>query len=193
MPEQDSDKLHTEMAPLMEAVGHVAHHWARLEHEINKMIWALAALEPEDGACITAQIPSMVPRLRALIALVHKNGAGKALLKDLNRFSGKADGLARRRNRVIHDPWFFRENRSENHSQIEFGRLEVTADRRLTYEVKPQTRKEVLDIAHDILAAIKEFNSLRERIHGELKEQIESRLGISLEDILDFPTPDNGT
>ena len=72
--DDDIEKLHRKITPLMEAIGYVAHHWARLEHEINQMIWALAAIVPPDGACLTAQIPSIVPRLRALIALADNNG-----------------------------------------------------------------------------------------------------------------------
>ncbi len=192
-PKDDPDEIHRRMAPLMEAIGHVAHHWARLEHEINQMIWALSALSPADGACITAQISAIMPRMRALIALADKNGCSKGLLKALNSFSGEADKLSRRRNRVIHDPWFFRYLPDEGGARVEYGRLEVTADRHLVYEIKPQTRKEVLDVAHKITAANKKFRSLRNQIHAELKEQLESRLGTSLEDFLDSPVPDSET
>jgi hypothetical protein len=187
---KNTASVHRVIAPLMEAIGHVAHHWARLEHEINQVIWILAGTSAAYGACITAQIPSIVPRLRALTALAQNNGVSTAVIKDLNRFSGKADKLSRRRNRTIHDPWFFREYRAGLRSYVEFGRLEVTADRRLTYEIKPQSRKAVLDIAHDIIAAHKEFTLLRDRIFGELREQIELRLGKRIEEALDFPGPD---
>jgi hypothetical protein len=185
--DNDTEAYHLKFAPIMMAIGHVAHHWSRLEYAINQMIWAMSAVSPADGACITAQIPSIVPRLRALIALANNHGASKSLIKDLNRFVSKADAIARRRNRAIHDPWFFREVSLKDMTVIEFGRLEITADKRLTYEVKSQTVKEVLKIAHDIIAAHKEFMSLRERLWNELKERLELRLGKSLADFLDFP------
>lgn len=72
-PENDSTTRFA-LLPLLEAIGYVATGWARLEHNINLAIWRLAAVEDADGACITAQIPSIVPRMRALIALVHRNG-----------------------------------------------------------------------------------------------------------------------
>jgi hypothetical protein len=185
---ESPEDVHKRIAPLLEAIGYVAVHWARLEHEINQAIWALCALESADGACLTAQIPSIMPRMRALIALVHKNGCGEKLLTDLNRFAGEADKLARRRNRVIHDPWYFRDDTN----QI-FGRLEVTADKRLVYEIKLQTRKDVLDIAHEIIAAQKTFEALRARINAEFQAQLESRLGTDSEGSPDFPNPDTET
>ena len=191
--ESEEDIVHKKIAPLMEAIGHVAHHWSVLEYEINQMIWALAGLNPADGACITAQIASVLPRLRALIALADQHGASPELLQDLNKFSGRADAAARQRNRILHDPWFFREYQGKQFTVVEYGRLEVTADRRLAYAMKTQSRKEVLDVAHVIIAIRDEYRALRGRIHAELKEQLESRLGKSLEDFLRYPIPDSET
>ena len=160
-------ELNAATAPLFMAIGHVAHHWSALEYEINKLIWKIAGVEESDGACITAQIPSIMPRFRALISLAHKHGCSDATIKELNRFSTKADGVARQRNRVIHDPWFFRLNPEVE--QLEYGRLEITADRKLVYEVKPKTVKEVLGIAHEIIDAKKTFMEIRSKIETELK------------------------
>lgn len=176
MADEDSSKMseervHAVTAPLFLAIGHVAHHFSRLEYEVNQSIWEIVGVEPSDGACITSQIPSIMPRFRALIALVHKHGGSDLLLKDLNRFASETDAIARQRNRVIHDPWFFRLNAEIE--RIEYGRLEISADRRLTYEVKPKTSKEVLDIAHKIIDATSKFNGLRERIRAELKARRE--------------------
>lgn len=185
--EEDPESVHKRIAPLVEAIGYVAVHWARLEHEINQAIWALSALDSEDGACLTAQIPSIVPRMRALIALVHKNKCSDELIGDLNRFSADADKLGRRRNRTLHDPWFFREDTDKV-----FGRLEVTADRRLVYEIKPQTRKDILDIAHDIIAAQKTFEGLRSRISDELRAQLVPHPDKDSEDSPGSPDQDSG-
>ncbi len=162
-------------AALLAAIGSVASIWAELEHEINRAIWALTSMSDGDGACVTAQILAILPRMRALIALAHRSGSGEELLKDLNKFSGVVEGLGRRRNRIIHDPWFVKTDESE------FGRLEITADRRLVFEIRPESPAEVLEVSDEILNAIDAFSKLRQRINDDLtadaKERIGARLG----------------
>ena len=87
--------IHGVTAPIFFAIGHVAHHWSRLEYEINRTIWAFSRLSPHDGACITSQIASVIPRMRALIALADKYECPRTTLKDLNRFSADADKLSK--------------------------------------------------------------------------------------------------
>lgn len=175
--------------PLMEAIGYVAASWARLEHAVNLQIWRLSSMSDEDGACITAQIPSILPRLRALIALVHRIGVSEGLIKDLNKFSKRADEVARQRNRIIHDPWFVAKD------ETAFGRLEITADRKLVLEMKKQTPDEIRNVVRKISALITEFDVLRVRVSNELtertKEQIESHRGKGSADFLDCLGPDS--
>jgi hypothetical protein len=185
---QGEDELHALTAPLFLAIGHVAHHFSRLEHQVNQLIWEIAGIDSNDGACITSQIPSIMPRFRALIALAHKHGCSSRLLKDLNRFATDADAIARQRNRIIHDPWYFRVNAEIE--AIEYGRLEISADRKLTFEVKPKTSKEVLDVAHKIIDATTQFKELQERVRAELKALRESPPGTSSEGSPDHQSPD---
>src|SRR5947209_12725652 len=91
--------------PLMAGIGRVAAVWAKLEFLINEMIWDLANVDIRSGACITSQLTSPVSRMRALIALVRLHGGKDDLITDLNKLSGRIDALARRRNRIVHDPW----------------------------------------------------------------------------------------
>ena len=37
-------------------IGHIAALWAKLEYEMNLMIWHLANVDIQAGACVTAQI-----------------------------------------------------------------------------------------------------------------------------------------
>jgi hypothetical protein len=167
----------------------VATGWATLEHEINQVIWRLASMSNGDGACITAQIPAILSRMRALIALAHRSGCDSDLLKELNRFSSEVDGLSRRRNRIIHDPWFVKPDQSA------FGRLEITADRRLIFEMRPEGAPEVLAVAQEINDAKGAFVKLRDRIRDSVvahaKEQIEAHHGKGSADFLDRPDQDN--
>jgi hypothetical protein len=42
--------------PVYTLIGKVASKWSHLEHTLDLIIWDLAGIEPEKGACITAQM-----------------------------------------------------------------------------------------------------------------------------------------
>ena len=90
---------------LFEAIGALVVCWSSLEYQINAAIWALSATSDRDGACVTAQLPTILSRMRAFIALVKESHGSPALIKDLNAFASHADDLGRERNRIIHDGW----------------------------------------------------------------------------------------
>ncbi len=52
-------------------------------------------------------------------------GASTKLIADLNKLYNRADGLARQRNRMVHDPWLAAEDKTV--------RVEVTAHKKLCY------------------------------------------------------------
>src|SRR5438045_3311094 len=66
------------------AIGHVSTIFAKFELLVNEMIWLLANVGIDEGACITSQIPSPLSRLRALIALVAVRGGKGNLINELN-------------------------------------------------------------------------------------------------------------
>jgi hypothetical protein len=87
------------------AIGNLTSMWSRLEYMVDRTIWELAAPKTLDrGACITAQLIGIGPRLNALIALATLSGASPTLLKKFNQFRGYAVGLGNKRHRIIHDP-----------------------------------------------------------------------------------------
>jgi hypothetical protein len=103
--------------------------WSAFETRLNHTIWRLAGVEQFAGACLTAQIVAPVGRFKALVALAKFRGASDERCKALNSLSGAADGVARQRNRLVHDPAYFRENQAY--------RLHITADRSIDFEMKP--------------------------------------------------------
>jgi hypothetical protein len=154
------DDFDARMQPYVSRIGRVAAGWARLEYLTNEIIWHLANVEYEFGACITAQIMSPSNRVRALISLVRLRGGKEPLLAELNKFSVAADGLARRRNRVVHDPWLIGPDQTH--------RVEITADKRLTFEAKETTLAEIEAIALAIKDTIARLIELYDRIKSEL-------------------------
>ncbi|SOE17478.1 hypothetical protein SAMN05877838_2378 [Hoeflea halophila] len=110
-------------------VGRVAMGWAAFETRINHTIWRLAGVEQYAGACLTAQITAPVPRFKALVALAKFRGASEERCKALNSLSAAADGVARQRNRLVHDPAYTNDGKP--------FRLHITADRAIDFEMKP--------------------------------------------------------
>jgi hypothetical protein len=96
--------------PHYAAVGRVASKWAQLDHHIQELIWGLAGLDEMTGACITSQIGNSGRLMDALLALLEQKGATKKALQPLRSLSEVIGIKQRMRNRIVHDPWYFRFN-----------------------------------------------------------------------------------
>jgi hypothetical protein len=86
------------------AIGRIAETWAQFEHQIDLGIWQLSDTHQQLAACITAQLASYYPKMKALIALAEIRGASADSVKKLNSFLGSLVPLADKRNRSVHDP-----------------------------------------------------------------------------------------
>jgi hypothetical protein len=133
----DDPSTNTLRDKLYIAIGSVANAWANLEFDINETIWELANVEQTAGACITAQIVPIGGRIRSLVSLIALRGGQMDLLKKVNQFAKTADGFGRRRNRIIHDPWYIREDTKEPHQ------LRITADKALDFDFTNMSIDEV--------------------------------------------------
>jgi hypothetical protein len=89
-------------------VGRVASEWSRFEHTLDLIICDLANIEPEKGACITAQIMGPAPRLRAIITQLNQinTEASSELTKAFRELMHVSQDTAEDRNRLIHDAWY---------------------------------------------------------------------------------------
>ena len=137
------------------AVGRVAATWANFEHDIQLQIWNLANVEHDVGACMTSQIGSSGRLLDCLIALLTYRGTAKDHLKSLNSFAADVAKKQRKRNRIVHDPWFFR---FEDNSPPRPFRQEISAVKLLIYETIEEPTDKLKRFVSDI-------HSLRERLH----------------------------
>jgi hypothetical protein len=97
--------------PIYSLVGQVAASWAHIDHLLDILIWQLADVDAQAGACITAQIGGTYGRFKAVIALLtfHQQRTNKNL-KDLigkaTELSQKANNYGEGRHRAVHDPWY---------------------------------------------------------------------------------------
>jgi hypothetical protein len=144
------------------ALGEIAASWASLEFTLNHIIWDLMGVEQRIGACVTSQMIGPTPRMKALVALVTERGGKEELIKAINSFSGTIEGLGRQRNRFLHDLW------TENTLTGGTFRVEITADRSVTYELKPDELIVMAKLTKDIRKASDDSAPLYARIISEL-------------------------
>jgi hypothetical protein len=86
---------------------------------------------------LTAQFPTVVARLDALIALARVRRISSARVNKLNTFREQAMRLCHERNRIVHDPWFYAFETKKHY------RLQKTAKAKLDYAYKPVTEEEL--------------------------------------------------
>lgn len=97
--------------PVYSLIGQVASNWSHIEHTLDLVIWELADIDPEAGACITAQMMGAFARFKAIIALLtfhqrRTNKDLKGLIDKATELSQKANVPGEQRNRTVHDPWY---------------------------------------------------------------------------------------
>lgn len=96
--------------PMQRLIGRVATEWANLEHSLDIVIWSLLGGSKRAAACVTSQLMGATPRFRSVIALVKMSllddEMKKELIQHFERLLNKTYGVADKRNRIIHDPWF---------------------------------------------------------------------------------------
>ena len=144
------------------AIGKVASNWAVFEQIANSFLWELAEINDRAGACITAQIPHLGRTLAALLALVRLRGGNDALISDINKFQRDTEGLGRRRNRIVHDPWDVDDE--TGHPR----RLEISADKRPVFGFEIVPISEVERLVDEIGEHTDRFIALANRALAEV-------------------------
>ena len=93
-------------------VGRVAASWSHLEHTLDLIIWSLAGIEAEKGACITSQMLGATNRYKTIISLLkqRKTRAFAQLASDADALMRKSYDGQEERNRIVHDAWYLYED-----------------------------------------------------------------------------------
>jgi hypothetical protein len=96
--------------PIYSLVGRVASAAAHLEHTLDLIIWDLARIDHQAGACITAQLTGAQPRYRAIISILKINFRTdpryKPFIEEVNQLLEGTHKPGDDRNRIVHDPWY---------------------------------------------------------------------------------------
>ena len=139
------------------AIGKVIDAWGDLEFEVDRVIWELMGVQQPFGACVTSQLISIHPKLRAVRALLHLWGADD-LADQVGSFAGGMHELTELRNRTVHDKRFIL------YPQNDVVRFEITAPRKLTFEAKIERRDDLNDIVRRIREKVQLFDDIRDKI-----------------------------
>lgn len=143
------------------AIGKLVDAWADLEFEVDLAIWKLQGVEQALGACVTAQLVSILPKLDALRSLANRLGLGETIDKKLKRFHGDIGPLVSERNRRVHDKrvvFFSSDIRGE------VCRFEVSAKSTLKWGPALERIDELTELFRRIRWKIQEFEKIKEEI-----------------------------
>jgi hypothetical protein len=153
------------------AMGKVADAWADLEFEIDSLIWELLQTPQALGACVTAQMVSVHPRMSALVSLVTLWELNDERTTELKRFHGKLGILADKRNRLIHD------KRMIMWKTKGVVRFEISARNKLKFEPVPEDIDYLTNFAREVSGMQLSFIEIRNSVLTELQASRGKRRG----------------
>ena len=164
MSEEASNLQTAPLSPdLYMLVGNIASDWATLEYLVNDCIWTAAQVDQQLGACITAQIFSLPPKLDALVLLLRARGASQKTMRALNDFIQDLRGPTELRNRAIHDPLGVHAKDGKERQ------LQITARGKLVFELREITATQLAKDRDTIARFLERFMRLRGEIEAELE------------------------
>ncbi|WP_372785807.1 hypothetical protein [Phenylobacterium sp.] len=163
-PDDPDDKPSFLPADHLAAIGRIANAWAYLEFAIDNTTWQLAGVPDMVGACMTAQMFSIQPKMRALISLAELRGISAATLSRLRKFNGdRIGGLQEARNRSVHD------TRVMHTRTGKVTRLQVTAHGPLVFGFQFEPIAELHKIRKRVEQAVQEYLGLRDELLAEFR------------------------
>jgi hypothetical protein len=144
-------------------IGKLTESWAQLEYAIDHMIWGMANVHQALGACITSQLMSVNPRMKAFRSLAAALGAGPDSVERIGKLQSKLSGLQTKRNRAVHDP------RMMNTNTKCLDRLQITAVSKLEFGWQPETPETLAEIRQEVEDRIREFCALAADVTAEIR------------------------
>jgi hypothetical protein len=125
------------------AIGRVAANWSYFEAVVDHCSIRLARVNKRTGIIFTSQISGIVRKMDAYIALARLRNLPSGIVSNLCKNADTSRGLSERRNRIVHDVWYFYHPGSPE-------RFEASARRLLKVESVPTSTEELLQFAVDI-------------------------------------------
>lgn len=170
--------------PYYHLVGRVASEFALLEGMLDEIIWGLAGVPFEAGACITAQMIGPGPRFRAIATLCQYRDLPKPVWEKVIDRMNKVTPHANERNRYIHDPWVAElttlESEGDQTETAQYGQFRTMHNfKAATFGFEPLSIDDAVELVRRIQHHQKRVNELRKVIdaalrtrHAERKKQL---------------------
>lgn len=166
------------------AMGRVSAAWSILDLQLDLAICQFAQTPQLIGVCITSQLFGTPARLNALGALMRAHGMPQNCIKWLDKFQNRTHGLARKRNRAVHDAIMVGGNTRTIY------RMSATLDQKeVAFGVTPSTPRVLSDIYEEIKDHVMQFQNFWNATVVEL-ETLRQRVPLSSFQILPRPTSD---
>jgi hypothetical protein len=145
--------------PIYNAIGRVASEWAYYELVLDDIIRSLLNIDAMLTTSVTAQIMGVSNRFNAIKALCSLSANVQKKTESLRQRSYEPQD---RRNRIVHDPWFF------DPATQETGQFKSMPPKELKYGVKPVDAAFIDETLKLIGERTDEAKKLFEKVIGEL-------------------------
>lgn len=156
--------------PFYPLIGRIVAEWARLEHELDLIIWELAETDRAVNSCMTAQIGSYAARFEVISALAEfRKRRNKAMEKRISALKGKIGSLAKERARYIHDAWFIQSSGDGPNDTNEAGQFSNFSVTHKKFGFLPITEEKLRRFTQDIRQCAEKLSTLRTDLCGEPK------------------------
>jgi hypothetical protein len=138
---------------------------------MDQLIWHLLGTNQALGACVTSQMISVHPRLRALRSLADLWNLSEPIRARLTRFTTEAEDMSTKRNRTIHD------KRLVMASTKEVVRFEITAGKTLKFAPMPESVTDLTLFKTTICEKVAQFIAISDDIRRELLSSQDTNRG----------------
>ena len=129
---------------------------------IDLIVWDVAGIPHQFGACITAQMGSVHPKLRALGALLVLHKANPALIKKVDSFQSNLHDLGELRARTVHDP------RLTDHMGNVVRWQTTASSKSVVFGAQPETIEELTKLRKRIARNIARFEAIKQEIRDDV-------------------------
>lgn len=141
-------------------IGRIAAEWARFEHILDQIIWALADGPEDINSCITAQVLSFNGRIKAIKALATYRGQDVSKSKEMKKINKKLFDLSEKRNRFIHDAWLVK---TIGPFESDPGQFKSITQSNNEFGFEPISKSELLDVINKIKELAEAATALKKR------------------------------
>jgi hypothetical protein len=156
--------------PIYNLIGRNAAKMGRFEHEQDRIIWKLAGVSDEIGACLTSATLGYGNRFHVIVGLMKTLGIKNGIVERMAKLGRVVSDAAEERNRYIHDAWLEEASSKTLHQYKAVSRTEIRKDagEKMDVGLSPTSMDKLETTINDIEGHTKRLLTLRDEILAEL-------------------------